>query len=262
MIAFAAICPHPPIIVPEVGRNQTDKVKKTIAAMEKLAQGFANAHVDTIIIISPHGPLFADRFNVRAVEVFRGDLAQFGAPDVQLELPGNQKLAHAIANAATGNNLPTELLTSPELDHGIIVPFYFLLKNLSYSPTLIPIGFSNLPLADHYQFGAMITRVCENKLNRIAIIASGDLSHRLTPEAPAGFSPRGRELDEKLIELLKINDARSIINLDPQLTEDAGECGLRSIVILLGAVQPPISNFQLLSYESPFGVGYLVARLP
>lgn len=249
MIVFGAICPHPPVIAPEVGGEQISKVKKTIAAMEKLARNFANARVDTIIIISPHGPLFADRFNIRAVEVFRGDLAQFGAPDVALELPGNQKLAGAIANAATGSDLPTELLASSELDHGIIVPLHFLLKNLSYSPTLIPIGFSNLPLADHYQFGAMIARVCEDKFNRVAVIASGDLSHRSVTE-----------FDEKLIELLKINDVKGIINLDHQLIEEAGECGLRSIAVLLGALGKE-SRFQPLSYESPFGVGYLVARL-
>lgn len=273
MIVFAAICPHPPVIVPEVGGQQTSKVKKTIVAMERLAKDFADAEADTIVIISPHGPIFADCFNTRMAEAFRGNLSLFGTPQVGLKLPGNQKLARVIANAATGNNLPTELLFSPELDHGIIVPLYFLLKNLSYSPTLIPIGFSNLPLKDHYQFGGMVARVCQDKLNRIAVIASGDLSHRLTPEAPAGqrppeaqrakggYSPRGREFDEKLIELLKINDVGGIINLDPQLIEEAGECGLRSIVILLGSLTLLTSHFSLLSYEGPFGVGYLVAQV-
>jgi len=261
MIVFGAICPHPPIIIPEVGKENTDRVQKTIAAMEELAKDFANARADTIIIISPHGPIFADCFNVRAAEVFHGDLLMFGAPEVRLELPGNKRLANAIAHAASGVNLPTKLLSSPELDHGIIVPLYFLLKNLSYSPTLIPIGFSNLPLKDHYQLGEMIARVCEPKLNRVAIVASGDLSHRLTPEAPAGFSPRGREFDEKLIELLEKADIESIINLDPQLIEEAGECGLRSIVVLLGALSPPHSQLSILSYEGPFGVGYLVAKL-
>lgn len=239
MIVFAAICPHPPVIASEIGGEDVIKVKKTIAAMEKLAKDFATARVDTIAIISPHGPIFADRFNVRTAEVFH-----------ELELPGNQKLARAIANAATGNNLPTELLSSPELDHGVIVPLHFLLKNLTYSPTLIPIGLSGRSLEDHYQFGSMIARVCESKLNRTAVIASGDLSHRSITE-----------FDEKLIELLKANDVRGIINLDPQLIAEAGECGLRSIAVLLGAIPPHTSHFSLLSYEAPFGVGYLAARL-
>ncbi len=251
MIVFAAICPHPPVIVPEVGGESINKVRKTIAAMEKLAHDFAAAKVDTIIIISPHGPILTDRFNVRFAETFLGDLSMFGAPEVKLELRGNRRLAHAVAHAAAGNNLSTKLLSSPELDHGITVPLYFLLKNLSYPPTLIPIGFTDLSLKDHYQFGAMIARVCESKLNRIAIIASGDLSHRLI---------LSREFDQTLVELLKKNDAQGVINLDPQLIEEAGECGLRSIVILLGAIQPPTSNLQFLSYEGPFGVGYLVAK--
>ena len=261
MIVFGAICPHPPIIIPEVGKENTNRVQKTIAAMEKLAKDFAASRVDTVIVISPHGPTFADCFNVRAAEIFHGNLSMFGTPKVELKLPGNKRLANAVAHAANGVNLPTKLLSSPELDHGIIVPLYFLLKNLSYSPTLIPIGFSNLPLRDHYQLGEMIARVCEPKLNRVAIVASGDLSHRLTVEAPAGFSPRGQEFDEKLIELLKRGDTEGIISLDPQLIEEAGECGLRSIVILLGALSSLHSQLSILSYEGPFGVGYLVAKL-
>ena len=54
-------------------------------------------------------------------------------------------------------------------------------------------------------------------------------------------------------------DTHAILNLDEDLIEHAGECGLRSIVILLGALQGLSATPHILSYEGPFGVGYLVA---
>ena len=55
-----------------------------------------------------------------------------------------------------------------------------------------------------------------------------------------------------------------ILNMGEELVEEAGECGFRSIIILLGALsnlQQTTYNLQLLSYEGPFGVGYLIANV-
>jgi len=83
----------------------------------------------------------------------------------------------------------------------------------------------------------------------------------VTPEAPAGYSPRGRVFDKKLTELIQQKNIKGILNLDQELIEEAGECGLRSIVILLGALSGLRWEVKSLSYEAPFGVGYMVASL-
>jgi MEMO1 family protein len=100
----------------------------------------------------------------------------------------------------------------------------------------------------------------ENTEENIVLVASGDLSHRLTAEAPSGYSPKGKEFDKFLINHLENNEVGEIINLDSSLVEEAGECGLRSIIILLGALSFSKYKFEKLSYEGPFGVGYLVGR--
>jgi AmmeMemoRadiSam system protein A len=90
------------------------------------------------------------------------------------------------------------------------------------------------------------------------LIASGDLSHRLTPDAPYGFRPEGPTFDRLVIDALRARTWEQIEALDPDLVEEAGECGLRPLAILLGAGRAAHLNSQVLSYEGPFGVGYPV----
>jgi len=52
-----------------------------------------------------------------------------------------------------------------------------------------------------------------------------------------------------------------IANLDHELIEKAAQCGYRSILILLGVLNNVSYQTEILSYEAPFGVGYLVANL-
>ncbi len=228
--------------------------------MKKLAEDFCSAKPDTIVIISPHGPIQYDRMSITASKELKGDFAQFGDFKTTLSFKNDLETVSAIKEAALKNNIPTDSVDTPQLDHGSLVPLYYLTQN-HHSAKVIPIAFSFLDLQTHFHFGQAISEVIKKSGEKIAVIASGDLSYRVTPDAPAGYSPRGKEFDEKLIDLLKKNDSEGILSLDPDLIEEAGECGLRSIIILLGVLSEIRHNFEILSYEAPFGVGYLVARV-
>lgn len=237
--------------------------------MKKLAEEFALAKPETVVIISPHGPVQMDAMTITAVENLSGNFAQFGDFKTELLFKNDLKIIEEIKKAADKAEIPVDLLDIPQLDHGALVPLYYLTNPVRDKISngaknypnlkLIPIAFSYLDYQTHFQFGQILGRIINDSQQRIAFIASGDLSHRITPDAPAGYSLRGKEFDEKLIELLKKNDAKGILNLDPDLIEEAGECGLRSIIVLLGALSLNTHRFLLLSYEAPFGVGYLVA---
>ncbi len=86
------------------------------------------------------------------------------------------------------------------------------------------------------------------------------MSHRLKEDGPYGFQADGPKFDEKLIESLKKKDIETILRLD-EMYPEAGECGLRSFCFVLGILEESKINYQpeILSYEGPFGVGYLVA---
>jgi len=256
MLSFASICPHPPIIIPEIGGSEIKKCQKTISAMKKLADSFSQSKPDTVIVITPHNSIDPSQMTILDRQVLNGDFRQFGHPEISQKFQNNQALVEQIRDAAAANNLPVRVFQTPKLDHGVLVPLYYLCQNITKLPKLVVITYSLLNAKAHFAFGQMIGKIIKTSPDRIAIMASGDLSHRLTPNAPAGYSPRGQEFDQKIIALLKNNDNYGILNLNNDLVDAAGECGLRSIIILFGVLSSFKYSPEILSYEGPFGVGY------
>ncbi|MDI6592140.1 MAG: AmmeMemoRadiSam system protein B [Patescibacteria group bacterium] len=259
-LVFASICPHPPIIIPTIGRPTDLKiVSKTIAGMEKLAKRFAEARPLSVIVISPHGPVDFNYFTITNSPTLAGHFYNFGDFQTELIFKNDEKLIEEIGNECKKQKTPLRIANIKELDHGVLVPLYYLAKGYS-SFKVVPLAYSYLNLETHFKFGQLLKSIVNSQRSKVGIVASGDLSHRLTPDAPAGYSPRGKEFDERLVELLKKKDVKGILNLDPDLVEEAGECGYRSIIILLGALNGLDWQPEILSYEGPFGVGYLVAN--
>lgn len=258
MLIFTVICPHPPIIIPEIGQENLSQASQTVEAMKKLSQEFTEVKPETVIIISPHGPVEMDRMVINVSPALAGDFMMFGS-DLAMSFKADLDIAKSIQKKSEETEITVGFVENIPLDHGALVPLYYLTKNLP-DVNLAPIAFSYLNYQDHFKFGKAIGNVVCKIDKKIAFVASGDLSHRLTPDAPAGYSSRGKEFDKKLVELIKAKDVKGILNLDPNLIEEAGECGLRSIIILFGVLDGLNWQPEILSYEGPFGVGYLVAN--
>jgi len=148
-----------------------------------------------------------------------------------------------------------------ELDHGSLVPLVFLIEHLPQAPRLVLLSFSFLPTADHLEFGRAVGAALAAASRRVLYVASGDLSHRLTPDAPAGYSPRGRDFDDEVVAAFHQGDANALLTIPETLLMAAGECGYRSLVVLFGVLDGLVWSTRLLSYEGPFGVGYLVGAV-
>lgn len=257
-LVFSAIVPHPPILIPTVGKEHTQKIAATQAALERLEQDLYATKPEIVIIISPHGDVQADAFTINLSNQFNGDLKQFGDFSTTFTFKGDTVL-FTLDKERINDKSPTTIVSTTTVDHGVSIPLSFLLRHLP-EVRIVPINFSLLDNQSHYEFGKSLKEVSMNSDKRIAIIASADLSHCLTEQAPLPFNPAGKEFDDRLIALLRERDIQSLINLDSQLIERAGECGLRSILIMLGALHNMNFQTQIISYEAPFGVGYLTAR--
>jgi len=264
---FVAISPHPPIIVPGIGNNQDlQKVSSTVLAMKKLAAAFKEAEIETLIIISPHTLVYPDRFNICGMKKLFGTFASFGASDIMMEFANDLELAAQIDQTANKEGIKTLLYNNGgeffEMDHGLMVPLYYLNSNPDSAFKVIPIAYSNLDRASHFSFGQIIRDVSQKYPRRVGLLASGDLSHRLIQGAPGGYAQAGKEFDKKLIQDLQAAKTKEIIYYDEDFVDDAGECGYHSILILLGLLDGLNLKPEILSYEGPFGVGYLVANYP
>lgn len=259
-LVFVGIAPHPPIMVPEVGGDQIAQVERSIAAMRDFTERIIGNRTETIVIVSPHAPLEPDAFVFYADPQVQGDFSAFRVPHVEVRAPLDRELLHAIEKEANREGFRLIPLRNRKLDHGTTVPLYFLQRN-GWRGRVVAFGYSFLSNQDHLRFGASLKRAAEKTGRRIALVASGDLSHRLKPEAPAGYNPQAHLFDEEIVASLREGDLERIVRLDPNLRMIAGECGYRSMIVSIGASRELPLNCEVLSYEAPFGVGYMVAQL-
>jgi len=259
-IIFGCSVPHPPLMVPDIGRGGEKRISATIEAMEKLADKLAQQKPETILVISPHGVSYPGAMGIVTAKSSTGNLRNWGVPGPDYYFDNDLSLVSAIEKETDAAGIPIQSIgeTGYDIDHGVLAPMYYLIRAVKGIP-MVPLTFCWLPLSTHFAFGQAINRAATETGKRVALIASGDLSHRLIPSAPAGYDPQGKVFDEKLVDALSRLDTNAVLNLDEDLIEHAGECGLRSIVILLGALQWLTVTPHILSYEGPYGVGYLVA---
>ncbi len=259
-IVFGCIVPHPPLLVPDVGRGKEATISATTRSMETLRDRLAKQCPETVLVISPHGQSHGAAMGILTAASSSGDMSQWGDRGPRHNFDNDLKMVALIKEAAEKAGIPLSPIGERgyDLDHGVMVPLHFLVPAIK-GAALVPLTFSWLPLEDHFTFGKAIRQAAERSGKRVAIVASGDLSHRLIPSAPAGYDPIGKVFDEKLVKAVSKLDSKGLLTMDEELIERAGQCGLRSIVILLGALDGLKVKPEILSYEGPFGVGYLTA---
>jgi len=259
-LVFVGIAPHPPVMVPEVGGAMADEVRASIEAMRDLAGRVKACGAETVVLISPHAPLEERAFVAYDGPRLRGDFANFRAPQASVGAPLDGELLDAIEEAAAAEGYSVVRLRARDLDHGTAVPLYFLLRN-GWVGRVVALGYSFLSNEDHMRFGSCVRRAVEKVGRPVAFIASGDLSHRLIPGAPAGFHPEARRFDAEVVEAIRARLPERVVNIDQGLRRLAGECGYRSMLVAFGVSADTEQSFEVLHYEAPFGVGYLVAQI-
>ncbi len=91
-ITTAYMVPHPPIIVPGVGKGEEKKIQSTIDAYLELGRRIGEEKPDTIVVISPHQTMYADYFHISPKEGAKGDFSRFGAPQEKMEVSYDTEL--------------------------------------------------------------------------------------------------------------------------------------------------------------------------
>lgn len=259
-LVFAGIAPHPPIMVPEVGREAIAEVRGSIEAMREFTERIVESGAETVVLVSPHAPLEAHAFVAYEDAQLYGDFANFRAPDTRVEAPLDEQLLSAISRTSSEQGYEVLGIRGYDLDHGTAVPLYFLQRN-GWRGRVVALGYSFLSNEDHLRFGSCIKRAADELERPTAFVASGDLSHRLKPEAPAGYNPQAYLFDQEVVAAIREAAPERIVNIDQNLRRMAGECGYRSMLVAFGVIEKIPCACEVLNYEAPFGVGYLVAQI-
>mgnify|MGYP002623240123 CR=1 FL=1 len=259
-ILAAVVVPHPPIILPEVGQGEEEKISATSNAYKEVMRRVVELEPDTIIITSPHSIMYADYFHISPGETARGDMTQFRAPQVDLTINYDTEFVKRLSELADSENIPAGTMgeRSPRLDHGTMIPVRFLEQaGLDLDKVkFLRIGLSGLNAATHYKFGQEISQVADELNKRVVFVASGDLSHKLKEDGPYGFVKEGPQFDDQVMKILGGGKFLQLLTMDQTMCNRAAECGLRSFWIMAGALDRKSVNAEFLSYEGTFGVGY------
>lgn len=249
--------PHPPLIVPAVGRGSEEEVRETIDAYDRVADEIAALKPETIIITSPHATMYSNYFHISPGQGAKGSFADFGAPQVKFDETYDSGLWDLIASLAEAEDFPAgiEGERKAQLDHGTMVPLWFIRKKYS-SFKIVRIGLSGLPLTDHYHLGELIKAAVEKTGRRAVFVASGDLSHKLQYHGPYGFAPEGPVYDERIMDVCGRAAFGELFDFDEDFCDKAAECGHRSFVIMAGAFDGLKIKATRFSHQDVTGVGY------
>ncbi|KNZ41844.1 AmmeMemoRadiSam system protein A [Acetobacterium bakii] len=263
------IASHPPALIPEIGQGREDDAQKTTRGLRNLALKVAEIKPKTIVCITPHGNVFRDGVAVVYEPQMTGTMEKFGNESVFMAKECDMGLLDELNLAFARNQCHTIFLNESiakeyeielNLDHGVFVPLYFIDKYYrDYKIVHITIG--ELSLIELYEMGGAIREAIEAQGTDAMILVSADLSHCLKTEGPYEFNPMGALFDENIISGIEKKDYYSILTIPHQVYEPAGQCGLRPIVMGLGAVDGLETEAEVFSYEGPFGVGYLSAYI-
>ncbi len=259
-IAGAIIVPHPPIMLPEIGRGEEKKIRVTSDAYRNAAKQVADWEPETVVIVSPHTIMYSDYFHISPGAEASGDMSGFHAPQVEFHTDYDAVLRDEVIRLAKQAGLQAGTLgeRDPKLDHGVCIPLYFL-RDAGVKCPILRVGLSGFSALDHYKLGQCIAEAAGNIGRRIVFVASGDLSHKLKEDGPYGFAPEGPEFDDEVTEAMKSGDFLKFLTMPHELSDGAAECGLRSFQMMSGALDGLAVESEFLSHEGTFGVGYAVA---
>ncbi len=256
-ILAAFMVPHPPMIVPAVGRGSESQIAETTKAYEQVAKEIAQIAPETIIITNPHAVMYEDYFHISPGRRAKGSFAGFRAPQVAFNEDYDTELVDRICDLADDAQFPAGTLgeRKPDLDHGTMVPLWFI-RQKYLEGKIVRIGLSGLPLTDHYRLGQILSRAAEDTGRRVVLVASGDLSHKLQAYGPYGFSPDGPVYDRRIMDVCGRAAFGELLEFDEDFCDRAAECGHRSFVIMAGAFDGMSVKATALSHQDVTGVGY------
>ncbi|RBM11117.1 class III extradiol dioxygenase subunit B-like domain-containing protein [Streptomyces sp. PT12] len=232
MLVAAAVCPCPPLLVPEVAGGAAAELDEARAACDDALGVLTAARPDRLLVVGPAAQPERGAFPSGA----RGSLRGFGV-DV---------------GARLGEGPPGERELPPSLTIGA-----WLLERTGWAAAPVEglgVGESLEP-----ERCAAVGRELAAATDRLALLVMGDGSACRSSRAPGAYDERAAAFDEAAARALGEANTAALAALDAELAEDLRAAGRSSWQLLAGAGEEAGLAGRLLYHEAPYGVGYFVA---
>ncbi|GHH37544.1 class III extradiol dioxygenase subunit B-like domain-containing protein [Streptomyces candidus] len=232
MLVAAAVCPCPPLLVPEVAAGAAPELDAVRRACADALGVLAAARPDLLAVVGPAGPEGQGPHPQGA----RGDFRGFGV-DLQVRLGKGE--------AASERPLPSSLSLAA-----------WLLGRTGWAGPVEGLGVAeDLPAAHCAGTG----RELAGRAGRVALLVMGDGSACRTLKAPGYLDERAEGFDADAARALGTADTAALLALDGELAYGLKCAGRAPWQVLAGAGDGADMGGQLLYEGAPYGVGYFVA---
>lgn len=248
---------HPPLILPNIGRGEEKKIEDIIKAYKEAADTIRQMDPDTIVVISPHAPSYMDYIQLTGSEQSSGDMSQFGDPADRFVIQNDLELVHEMEKLANAEKFPMGTLGVQDgtLDHGTMVPLYFI-QDLLPDKKVVRMSIGGLSNLDHYHAGQLLQKAADHLGRKVAVIASGDLSHCQKAGTNYGFKECGPAYDKRIMEIMSNGDFLDLVEMPEKDAEEAMVCGHKPFCVMAGSFDGFRPDSKFLAHSAQFGVGY------
>lgn len=259
MIVFAAHVPNSPLLLPSISGDRIGAVTKTREALEELAELLYLTKPDTIVLVSDHPTMYMEAFSISVSDPYVCDLADVGDLGYAKTYHPDFALIDKLQRDLRALEQPVTLTTDERLNFASAIPLDLLTVQLPHI-RIVPVSTCELSPKEHFAFGQALKHTLHASDKRVAIISAGDTAHTLTDFAPGGLHEDGERYDTALRTMVEHHNVVGLLQMDEDVIKNAQESSYRKLLVLLGALDGMDVTSKTLSYESPFGVGYLVVN--
>lgn len=257
-LIYGTIVPHSPVLLPHVKEKAADKLGKTFAALEEVRLAIAEYKPDTLFIIAPHDETVRSEssYLFHIPNIYRATFEQFGDLATKSEYMPDLILADRLKDKLVQEGMTVTYSSVEKLDYSAGIPLEYLAKGLGCKILVVHPAAKSLSAL--FEDGKQFQKILQESEKRIVCLASGDLAHCLSHDAPLPFNPTGVELEHQIVKWIKSKREKKILELSEENLNEVGACGLPSFALLWGIITPMQHRTKFVSYENPFGVGHII----
>lgn len=230
MIVSVAVCPSPPLLVPEVAAGAAAELDGLRAACDQALQRVLAAGVDLVVLLGG-GP--------ETLAVGEGDSGSMAGYGVALTVPLGARTCGG----------------APVLPLSLTVGAWLLARTGWTGPVQGLAVAADTPSADCARPAGELRALP----GRVGLVVLADASARRTPKAPGAWHPAAERHDADLAAALAGPDPGALSRLDEGLAAEVWSAGRAPLAVLGHAAAGVAWRAELLHDEAPYGVGYLVA---